>query len=201
MPKNEEFIEGLSQKQDHFAYGGLCGTTIDMEPVKISLIIDRRAEEFEDLILRVLARYGCAEHCALRFESGDAQGERVFQMPLRLGEMLDHVKRGLRGAQPQAVVSIGPYALDVAQSVLSDGDGAEIFLTDKECELLQILQRAGGALVERETLLEQVWGYVQGVETHTVETHIYRLRQKIEVDPANPKIILTEEGSSGYKLA
>ncbi len=180
-----------------------------MESIKIPLIIDGGAEAFACLIERVLRRYGCFEQCALEF--GDAlSGERVFRPPLRLGELLDHVNRGLKAGAQGGVIAIGSsYVLDMAQGVLRDVEGGgtgagisagrEIFLTDKECELLQILQRAEGALVARDVLLEQVWGYAPGVETHTVETHIYRLRQKIEIDPADPQIIVTE--GAGYYLA
>ena len=52
--------------------------------------------------------------------------------------------------------------------------------------------------VSRETLLQEVWGYNSGVTTHTLETHIYRLRQKVEKDAASPQILVTEAG--GYKL-
>src|SRR5947207_2619924 len=74
----------------------------------------------------------------------------------------------------------------------------KVRLTEKETAILRFLYRAGQTPVSRETLLQEVWGYNSGVTTHTLETHIYRLRQKIEKDAANPEILVTEAG--GYKL-
>jgi DNA-binding response OmpR family regulator len=71
-------------------------------------------------------------------------------------------------------------------------------LTEKETSILRYLYRAGQRPVPRETLLQEVWGYNSGVTTHTLETHIYRLRQKIENDAAAPAILVTEAGR--YKL-
>jgi DNA-binding response OmpR family regulator len=71
-------------------------------------------------------------------------------------------------------------------------------LTDKECSILKYLYRAGGKAVPRQVLLNEVWGYNGAVSTHTLETHIYRLRQKLEADPSHPRLLLTENG--GYKL-
>ena len=77
--------------------------------------------------------------------------------------------------------------------------GKKIRLTEKETNILKYLYRAGEKPVSREELLAEVWGYNAGVTTHTLETHVYRLRQKIETDPANAKLLLTEAG--GYRLA
>ena len=71
-------------------------------------------------------------------------------------------------------------------------------LTDKERDILLTLIGAGGQPVTRQALLDEVWAYAPGVETHTLETHIYRLRQKIEADPADPRIVLTDD--AGYKI-
>ena len=71
-------------------------------------------------------------------------------------------------------------------------------LTEKETAILRYLYRSGQNPVSREVLLQEVWGYNSGVTTHTLETHIYRLRQKIEKDPANAALLVTEAG--GYKL-
>jgi DNA-binding response OmpR family regulator len=74
----------------------------------------------------------------------------------------------------------------------------KIRLTEKETNILKVLYRAPDGVVPRDVLLHEVWGYNAGVTTHTLETHIYRLRQKIEPDPSNARLLVTESG--GYRL-
>ena len=91
------------------------------------------------------------------------------------------------------------YTFRPAAKVLQDTvKNRRIRLTEKECSILKFLYRAGGRPVARQVLLNEVWGYNAAVTTHTLETHIYRLRQKIEQDPANASLLLTEGG--GYRL-
>ena len=79
-----------------------------------------------------------------------------------------------------------------------DRKNAKVRLTEKEAAIIKYLYRAGDKVISRDTLLEEVWGYNSGVTTHTLETHVYRLRQKIERDPSKAEILVTESG--GYKL-
>jgi len=82
--------------------------------------------------------------------------------------------------------------------MLIDPKGGKIRLTEKEAAIIKYLYRAGQRVITRDVLLEEVWGYNSGVTTHTLETHVYRLRQKIERDPSHSEILVTESG--GYKL-
>src|SRR5690606_33393064 len=91
----------------------------------------------------------------------------------------------------EAVFQVGPYEFRPAQKILQ-ADGRKVRLTEKETNILKYLYRAGPAPVAREELLHEVWGYNAGVTTHTLETHVYRLRQKIELDPANARLLITE---------
>jgi DNA-binding response OmpR family regulator len=93
---------------------------------------------------------------------------------------------------------IGHYSFRPGLKHLVNGKGTKLRLTEKETAILRYLYRAGDQVVGRETLLKEVWGYNATVTTHTLETHIYRLRQKIEVDPANAQLLITEAG--GYRL-
>ena len=93
---------------------------------------------------------------------------------------------------------IGPYTFQPGAKQLVSADGAKLRLTEKETAILRYLYRAGEQTVARDVLLKEVWGYNAAVTTHTLETHIYRLRQKIETDPAHAAMLVTDAG--GYKL-
>ena len=120
--------------------------------------------------------------------------------PFKLGVLLARIRAQLRQHEvsEDAVFAIGPYTFKPASKLLVDGGGGKIRLTEKETSILKYLYRAGERVVTRDVLLHEVWGYNAGVTTHTLETHIYRLRQKIEKDPSQAELLITETG--GYKL-
>jgi DNA-binding response OmpR family regulator len=120
--------------------------------------------------------------------------------PFRFAVLLARVRAQLRQheASEDAVFNIGPYTFRPSSRLLLNPEGNKVSLTEKETAILRYLYRARQLPVSREMLLQEVWGYNSGVTTHTLETHIYRLRQKVERDPANPAILVTESG--GYKL-
>jgi DNA-binding response OmpR family regulator len=131
----------------------------------------------------------------------DAGADDYLVKPFRLAELLARLRAQLRGyeASADALIQIGPYRFKPAERFLKDGAGRRITLTDKETAILRYLHRAGGRAVSRGELLREVWGYNPSTTTHTLETHIYRLRRKIEPDPARPTLmpVLRE----GYALA
>lgn len=134
----------------------------------------------------------------LGFESG---ANDYVTKPFRFGVLLARVRAHLRQHEQteDAVFKIGPYSFRPAAKMLVTEDGKrKIRLTDKETQILKYLYRAGDQAVGREKLLDEVWSYNAGVATHTLETHIYRLRQKIEEDPSEARILITEPG--GYRL-
>jgi DNA-binding response OmpR family regulator len=120
--------------------------------------------------------------------------------PFRFAVLLARIRAQLRQheASEDAVFTIGPYSFRPSAKLLLNPKGNKVRLTEKETAILRYLYRAGQRPVSRETLLQEVWGYNSGVTTHTLETHIYRLRQKVEQDAATPAILITEAG--GYKL-
>ncbi len=120
--------------------------------------------------------------------------------PFRFAVLLARLRAQMRSheASEDAVFAIGPYSFRPGAKLLLTDRGSKIRLTEKETAILRYLYRAGKTPVPRETLLQEVWGYNSGVTTHTLETHIYRLRQKIEPDPSNPTLLATQAG--GYKL-
>ena len=120
--------------------------------------------------------------------------------PFRFAVLLARIRAQLRQHEQSedATFQIGPYVFKPSQKVLLDEKGAKIRLTEKETAIIRYLYRADRRVVTRDVLLEEVWGYNSGVTTHTLETHVYRLRQKIETEPSNARLIVTESG--GYKL-
>jgi len=120
--------------------------------------------------------------------------------PFRFSVLLARIRAALRqhDQSEDVVFSIGPYSFHPAAKTLDMADGGKIRLTDKETSILKYLYRQGAKTISRDILLQEVWGYNNRVTTHTLETHIYRLRQKIERDPSNARLLVTEEG--GYRL-
>ncbi len=130
----------------------------------------------------------------------EAGADDYVAKPFRLAVLLARVRAQLRSHEQseRAVFHIGPYEFRPAQKLLVDERQRKIRLTEKETNILKYLYRAGDKSVPREELLTQVWGYNAGVTTHTLETHIYRLRQKIEPEPAVSRLLITDAG--GYRL-
>lgn len=120
--------------------------------------------------------------------------------PVRFNVLLARIRAHLRQHEmtEDAVFPLGAYTFKPAAKILIDAAGKKVWLTDKETAILKYLKRAQGRAVSREVLLDEVWGYNAGVTTHTLETHIYRLRQKIEKNPSDAQLLITESG--GYKL-
>ena len=122
--------------------------------------------------------------------------------PFKMGLLLARIRAQLRRHERSegTILIIGPYAFHPTEKIMIDSANGDrkIKLTEKETEMLRYLFRVGGAIIGRDVLLNEVWGYNSGVTTHTLETHVYRLRQKIERDPSNAEILVTEPG--GYRL-
>ena len=120
--------------------------------------------------------------------------------PFRFSVLLARIRAQLRqhDQSEDVVFTIGPYSFQPAAKLLEAADGGKVRLTDKETSILKYLYRQGPKTIGRDVLLKEVWGYNNRVTTHTLETHIYRLRQKIERDPSNARLLVTEEG--GYRL-
>jgi DNA-binding response OmpR family regulator len=131
----------------------------------------------------------------------DAGANDYIIKPFRLQELTARIRSQLRGfeSSDDAVFSIGPYQFRPAAKSLMEAHGnRRIHLTTKEVAMLKFLYRAGDRVVDRQELLNEVWGYKAAATTHTLETHVYRLRQKIERNPTEPQLLVTHR--KGYRL-
>ncbi len=126
-----------------------------------------------------------------------------FEMPVRVGAVVDHIGKMIRSAKemeqyPLSIDLAGYEFLPRKDILVNKSNGSETRLTDKERDILLALYHNGKDTMDKKTLLHRVWGFADGVETHTLETHIYRLRRKMEPDPAEPVYVVTLD--NGYKL-
>jgi DNA-binding response OmpR family regulator len=120
--------------------------------------------------------------------------------PFKFPVLLARIRAQLRQyeAREDAIFQIGPYTFRAGAKLLISDKGSKLKLTEKETAILRFLYRAGQNVVGRDVLLAELWGYNTSVTTHTLESHIYRLRQKIESHPSRPRILVTEP--NGYRL-
>jgi DNA-binding response OmpR family regulator len=144
----------------------------------------------------MLTAQGSDSDTVLGLESG---ANDYVVKPFKFAVLLARIRAQLRQHEAsEDVFSIGPYTFKPGAKLLVSERGSKLKLTEKETAILRFLYRAGQKVVSRDTLLAEVWGYNANVTTHTLETHIYRLRQKIEPNPSSARILVTEPG--GYKL-
>jgi DNA-binding response OmpR family regulator len=121
--------------------------------------------------------------------------------PFRTAELIARLRAQLRSfdRSEDAAFTIGPFAFYPSKRLLRDRSKKQaVYLTTTEVSLLKFLLRCNGP-VDRKVLLAEVWGYNSGAVTHTLETHIHRLRQKLEADPSNPVLLTTHEQAYGLR--
>ena len=130
----------------------------------------------------------------------DAGANDYVCKPFKFFVLLSRIRALLRQHEQSenATFSLGPYTFKPASKILITENEEKVRLTEKETNILKFLYRSKDGMVARDVLLHEVWGYNANVTTHTLETHIYRLRQKIELDPRNARLLITEQG--GYRL-
>ena len=131
----------------------------------------------------------------------DSGANDYITKPFKFPVLLARLRAQLRQHEQSedAVFNLGPYTFKPAAKMLITEELKKIRLTEKETNILKFLYRSTEKIVARDTLLHEVWGYNAGVTTHTLETHIYRLRQKIEPNPSKARFLITEPG--GYRLS
>ena len=166
-----------------------------------AVLPDMDGHELSKLLRRNGVRSPIIMLTAAGSESDKTLGFDYVTKPFRFGVLLARIRAQLRRYEQSedATFPIGRFIFRPAAKVLIDTNSKRmVHLTEKETEILKYFYRAQDQVVGRDVLLNELWGYNAGVGTHTLETHIYRLRQKIETDPANAQLLVTEGG--GYRL-
>jgi len=130
----------------------------------------------------------------------DSGANDYIAKPIKFPVLLARVRAHIRTYEQSddATFHLGPYEFRPSAKLLIDEGQRKIRLTDKETDILRYLYKARGKPVSREELMAQVWGRGSQATTHTLETHMYRLRQKIEPNPGLSRFLITEGG--GYSL-
>jgi hypothetical protein len=124
-----------------------------------------------------------------------SNADYLIQSPIRLAALVQKIKEQ---TARHRILELGDYRLDQGQRRWMAGTNEPIDLTEKEVALLSYLAVQHPTPATREDLLREVWKYADGADTHTIETHLYRLRQKIEQNPGDPTIVVSTK--QGYIL-
>ena len=125
-------------------------------------------------------------------------GAEILPRPFRLGDLSARLTALAQGGPPREW-RIGAWRLHPSSRTAEDAEGQRVRLTETEVSLLAYFCRAGGRVVPRGELLARVLGYAGDTQTHTLETHVYRLRRKLRAAPGQPPLLVKE--SEGYRLA
>ncbi|MEE8534198.1 MAG: response regulator transcription factor [Alphaproteobacteria bacterium] len=203
------------QLHDEFAIGEAATGSEALERVKGQrydlVLLDVGLPDIDGRELCKVMRRGGHKMPIIMLTAADTDADTILGLesgandyitkPFRIAVLLARMRAQLRQHEQSedAVFTIGPYTFRPSAKLLLDSEtNRKIRLTEKETAIIKYLYRSGGQVVAREVLLDEVWGYNAAVATHTLETHIYRLRQKIEREPANATLLVTEPG--GYRL-
>lgn len=177
----------------YFDTGEADGVLLDANLADPPLVSVCRSLREQGRALPIFILGGDAVLAAAAAEAGATE---CFAKPFRLPLLMQRLAALLKDRDVEAV-RLGDFLFDAVARTIEDGDGRRVPLTEKEVAILSYLRHAEGGAVSREELLAEVWGYADGATSHTVETHIYRLRRKLGND-ANA-LLLTDTG--GYRLA
>ena len=163
------------------------------------LEVTRRLREFTQVPIIVLSARGREED---KVAALDAGADDYVTKPFGMNELLARVRVALRHTEGRSpddpVLDLGPLKIDLARREVTR-DGAALKLTPIEYRLLTVLARHAGKVLTHRQLLKEVWGAMHTEDTHYLRVYMAQLRRKVEVDPSDPQLLLTEPGV-GYRL-
>jgi DNA-binding response OmpR family regulator len=162
-------------------------------------VLQRLRETRRDMPVLIMTALGAEDEKLRGFGLG---ADDYVVKPCGLLEILARVrallKRASAGGPPRNETRLGDLVIDFAARVVRQS-GTELALRPKEFDLLAALVRHRGRVVSRAELLREVWGYAEGIESRTVETHLAALRERLGDDPQAPRYIVTVR-RAGYRL-
>ncbi len=159
------------------------------------IVVDEKTDSLKNIITKAPV------FLLTQNENTDANVQHIFTKPLKLRDFLDTLQAGINRFEnsSEGYLTFNRYELrPMSKEILNLRNAELIKLTEKEVSIIKYLYKSQDRIVSKNELLQEVWGYSPDVTTHTIETHIYRLRQKVEHDNPDAQIIITEEG--GYLL-
>ena len=162
-------------------------------PVSLGLNDLIRETELECAILVITNENDVPAHVF----GSDKKISDYIKKPFKFIDLLSRIDFLLK-KRDETTLLIGPYTFQPVMKLLLTESSEEIRLTEKETSMLLFLYHSKDYVVQRDTLMHEVWGYSTDVTTHTLETHVYRLRQKMKPGPGDTDLLVTEAG--GYRL-
>ena len=136
-----------------------------------------------------------------KIELLDAGANDYLTKPFGMGELLARIRAALRQSIPdtqEGIFTAGRLVIDFSRRIVACG-GEEIKLTPTEYSLLKLLARNAGKVITHNQIMTELWGSKNHPDSSYLRVYVLQLRKKTELDPANPKIIITEPGV-GYRL-
>lgn len=198
---NEDFAKDLSEQINFYTEGFTLYHEDDSEALFDVVILDDKPE----LLKEVHKKH--PKTPIFQLLSGSLEDSEVSNFniclakPFSLDSFLNQLRAGINLLENSAdgYLHFNRYELRPAnKEILNQRNNELIKLTEKEVAIIKYLYKAGDKIISKNELLQEVWGYSPEVTTHTIETHIYRLRQKVEHEALEAQLIMTEDG--GYKL-
>ena len=202
-PHGYRLLEAVNAKEGELMAASHHPDLILMDlglPDQDGLVLTRKLREWCTVPIIVVSARGQEQD---KIQALDEGADDYLTKPFGSGELLARIRVALRhrydpAATPAPVFQLGEWRIDQARREVSVS-GRQVHLTPNEYKLLTTLVKHAGMVLTHHQLLKEVWGGVQGAQPHYLRVYMAQLRQKLEVDPARPRHLITEPGV-GYRL-